>query len=252
MSSFNSYQYPEGDPFSLPQDSSSLPVTPEQRQRVQDYLIEARNQGRIGQGELDQRLAAALIARNRAELDRTYADIQLNVAPTEPQGDPYGYAQGGIGYQQGGTAYPTYPPQGTGYTYQAPYPVPINYPAPTQGMGAARAAHFLGLVSMFVGPAIIYATTQKGTLSNREAARAFNFQLTMTVGMILAGFLENMTGIGIVAGVIGMMWFIGTLVGGFTVGTENGKLVDKFTVLKVLNDGKPTETYQIDVPKKNN
>lgn len=235
MSSFNSYQYPEGDPFNLPQDSAGLPVTPEQRQRVQDYLIAARDQGLIGQGELDGRLAAALIARNRGELDQTYADIQLNTAPNTQQHVDYGYQNAG-----------------SGYTYQAPYPVQTNFPSPTQGMGAARAAHFLGLITSFIGPAVIYVMSQKGTFANREAARAFNFQLTMFVGFVIAGLLEDFIGLGIVGGVIGMMWLIGTLVGGFTVGSENGKLVDKFTVLKVLNDGKPTEPYQIEVPKKNN
>ncbi|TMS00243.1 DUF4870 domain-containing protein [Nonomuraea basaltis] len=105
------------------------------------------------------------------------------------QPPPYGQPQSG-GY---GPGYGQ--PQQPGYGYTAgpgePY-VPGRYgPRPgTDDTTMAMLSHLLGLLVSWIGPLIIYLMKKDESPYVRDqAAEALNFQITMFIGYVVAGFL---------------------------------------------------------------
>lgn len=171
------------NPFEHP--SLRLRVTEEQRDRALGYLQEAYADGRLDDAEFERRMAKALGAGTRKELNAAFtglAHIPISSGAVRPAR------------------------QRTASTLQ--------------DVGAAL-VHWSPLVSWIVGPAVVYGTAERGTRMRAEAARALNFQILMTL-VIASGFffVNNLTWLAVVWWITsGLAWLIGTIVGGARVAT---------------------------------
>lgn len=81
--------------------------------------------------------------------------------------------------------------------------------------------HWSGLFTMPVIPAIAYATATKGSELRREAGRALNTQINFLILFALAAILTTVTGIPHLDDLVGVLWFVITVVGGFKA--KNGE-----------------------------
>lgn len=185
--------------------SSALgqPITEAERDRTLAYLQQAYAEGRIQEVDLDQRVGQALIARNRHELNQSFAGLAR--VPLHTQA-----------------------------VARSPlYDTLVGRPANSAPL-AGRLAHWSGLFSSFFGPGIIYALSPRDSLTSREAARAFNFQLSILAGWIIAGILDR----GIVAALVSFIWLFGTIAGGIWASRgDDSRKLRNMTPLQVLNDG---------------
>ncbi|MBA8795749.1 putative Tic20 family protein [Friedmanniella endophytica] len=180
--------------------SLRMPVTPEQRERAEQWLQEAYADGRLSEAEFDSRIGRVLSAGTRRELNEAFYGL---VPPPQTSG-----AQT-FGSSWSAAA----PPQRPMGVYQQSY-----VPAPAdQSTGPGAIAHFLGLFTWILGPGLVYALSGPGTRTRREAAKAFNFQLIAGVAGILAAILSSVAPWDILDFLVPLMWvgwFVLTIVGG--------------------------------------
>lgn len=166
--------------------SLRTPVTSEQRDRAEQYLQTAYADGRISEGEFDDRIGQVLSASNRKELNDAFyglVDVRSSTRPT-----------------------------GLAPSHSGP---PVH--RSSEGTTAGALAHFSGLITSIVGPGIGYALSTPGTPSRRESAKAFNFQLISILSLIIASLLQIPLPDGLMNFVIGLMtiaWVTLTIVGG--------------------------------------
>lgn len=157
----------------------SLPVTDEQRDRSVDYLQHAYAQGRIAKYEFDERVHQVLVASTRAELNAAFAGL-ANV-PVVPL---------------------------------ARRPLVDTSARGATGRNLAAVAHWSGLVSWAIGPALVYAASPANSFARKEAAKAVNFQLLYAALAIGAAVLLPNVIDGQVESVLAVLWFVFTIMGG--------------------------------------
>ena len=171
--------------------SLTMPVTPEQRDRAEQWLQEAYADGRISEIEFDARIGQALSASTRKELNEAfYGLVQPQFASSAPS---RGVRSMGV--------------YGGGYV-----------PAPrTESTTMGALAHFSALGTSIFGPGAVYLLSSPGSRTHREAAKAFNFQLIAglvgIIGLILAAVAPWHI-LDFVNPLIGIGWLVLTVVGG--------------------------------------
>lgn len=163
-------------------DNSSLamPVSDVERERAERLLKEAYVDGRIDMAELDRRVGLAMIARNRGELNSCVSGLPRPPRPLAP------FAPALLATQQ-------------------------------QATGAATVAHFLPFVSWIFGPLAVWAVSAPRSYARREAAKAFNWQLTATVVLAVIGIVAavlDLTILNQLGGLAWVGWLVLTVVGG--------------------------------------
>ncbi|WP_375426554.1 DUF1707 and DUF4870 domain-containing protein [uncultured Friedmanniella sp.] len=168
--------------------SLKMHVTPEQRDRAEDWLKDAYADGRISESEFDSRIGQVLSAGTRGELNSAF----------------YGL----VHVPSASTAMGLHP------AYQ-----PLVRPEARDraGNGVAALAHFSTFFVWLLGPALIYALSSPGTRARREAAKAFNFTLVTFFGLLgssIAGGITNLDIFDLVSGLIFVGWVVLTVVGG--------------------------------------
>jgi uncharacterized protein len=168
----------------------ALRVSHAERDQAVDLLQNAFAEGRLDHTELDRRIERALSARNRADLSEVLHGLPV----------------------------------------AHPYQVPVAAPSLPQAApdGEARllslVAHWSGLFTLFVGPAIIAYTAGKHSRFVREQAlEATNFQLTFLAAIIALGIVTGVTfGVaGVLFPLLGGAWFILMGIGGLSAAAGN-------------------------------
>ncbi len=173
-------------PTSYPHPSLQTSVTPEQRERAVSWLQQAYAEDRIGEGELDWRLGQVLEATSRKELNQAFYGVVAVPLASQAMG-----------------LHPAYQP--------------LVRPEVRQqvGRGAAGFAHLSVFVLWLLGPLLVFALSAPGSYARREAAKAFNFQLLsfllLAGGAIVTSLFD---GSGSILGLMGVAWFVLTIVGG--------------------------------------
>lgn len=93
-------------------------------------------------------------------------------------------------------------------THAAPPPPPIGTETPAQERTLALAAHLLGIVTYFIGALVIWLVSKDASPSKPfatdQAKEALNFQITVTLAVIVAAILAVVT--------LGLLAFLPTLV----------------------------------------
>ena len=165
----NPYQHP----------TLQMSVTPEQRERAVSWLQQAYAEDRIGESELDWRLGQVLEATSRKDLNQAFYGI---VAVP--------FASQAVGL------HPAYQP--------------LVRPEVRQqaGRGAAGFAHLSVFFLWLLGPLLVFGLSAPGSYARREAAKAFNFQLTSFLLLVATGIVSS------ILGLMGVAWFVLTIVGG--------------------------------------
>ena len=162
--------------------SLTLPVSDLERDRAERLLKEAYVDGRIDMAELDRRVGLVMVASTRRDLNASVAGV-----PEAPRAT------------------------------LAPFSAPLPVASRTAGTGVAAAAHFLPFVSWIFGPLAIWALSGPRSYARREAAKAFNWQFTSTVLLVVLGILAGVLDLMIVNQLLGLAWVgwvVLTIVGG--------------------------------------
>lgn len=168
--------------------SLKMNVTPEQRERAADYLQQAYAEDRIGEAEFDYRIGRALSATTRRELNDAF----------------YGLVQVPLTSQALGV-HPGYQPLIAPHVRQQ------------AGRGVAAFAHFSVFLFWILGPVLVFALSRPGSYARREAAKAFNFQLGSAIAfaaVAITGAITNLDVFGAIFALMGLAWFVLTIVGG--------------------------------------
>lgn len=161
-------------------------VTEEQRDRATSWLQEAYADGRLSEDDFDQRIGQVIGADTRRDLNAAFYGLVSVPMTSQALG-----------------VHPAYQP--------------VTAQTQKIGRGAAAFAHFSALLTWIFGPLLVYLTSSRGTYARREAAKAFNFQVTAAlafivggiVTMILPNHIDN-----IVMPIIWLGWLLGTIIGG--------------------------------------
>ena len=175
-------------PNAYPHPTLQMTVTPEQRERAVSWLQQAYAEDRIGESELDWRLGRVLEATNRRQLNEAFYGI-VSVP----------FASQAVGL------HPAYQP--------------LVRPEVRQqvGRGAAGFAHLSVFFLWLLGPLLVFGVSAPGSYARREAAKAFNFQL-LSFLLLVAGVIVQAVfsrgGFDPVLGLMGLGWFVLTIVGG--------------------------------------
>jgi uncharacterized Tic20 family protein len=163
-------------------------VTPEQRERAVSWLQQAYAEDRIGESELDWRLGQVLEATSRRDLNQAFYGIVSVPLASQAMG-----------------LHPAYQP--------------LVRPEVRQqaGRGAAGFAHLSVFFLWLLGPLVVFGLSAPGSYARREAAKAFNFQL-LSFLLLVSGAIINAVlpgdGFGSILGLMGVAWFVLTIVGG--------------------------------------
>jgi uncharacterized Tic20 family protein len=168
--------------------SLRLPVTPQQRERAENWLQEAYADGRISESEFDHRIVQVISADTRRELNQAFYGLVQVTMPSQALG-----------------VHPAYQPLVRPETRQQ------------AGRGVAAVAHFSPFLLWLLGPGLVFALTQPGSYARREAAKAFNFQLISAVAFIGTMVVAGITELSVFGWLLPLMfigWFILTIVGG--------------------------------------
>jgi uncharacterized membrane protein len=168
--------------------SLKMHVTPDQRDRAEDWLKEAYADGRITETEFDARIGQVLSAGSRKELNEAFYGLVHVPSPSQAVG-----------------VHPAYQPFIRPETRDQ------------AGRAVAAFAHFSVFVSGIFGPALVYALSSPGSFARREAAKAFNFTLITGLGFIAALMAAGITHLdlfGMIAALIAVAWVVLTIVGG--------------------------------------
>lgn len=180
--SFPTYEHP-----TLTQE-----VTEAERNRAEAWLKDAYANGRLTPSEFDRRIGIALTATTRRELNSAFLGL--------------------VGV----------PALATAVGLSPVHPALHQGPDATLGRGLAAVSHLSVFVLWLFGPALCYGLAAKGSFARREAAKAFNFQLVsflaFAVGGIVSGLLLSDALQGVVMGLLGVSWFVLTLVGALKAG----------------------------------
>ena len=192
--------------------SLGLAVSPEQRDRAERFLAEAYADGRLNEFEFDARMDQVLGAQTRKDLNQAFYGL-IDVPPTSRAlGLHPAYHPSLVNQNQDGRA----------------------------GRAAGAIAHLSPFVAWIFGPLFVYAVAGRGTFARREAAKAFNFQIIATVAFVLGGILTGILdgATGPLMGILGLGWFVLTLVHGIKAaqGEDWTNPVRKVVKWELLNE----------------
>lgn len=161
--------------------SLRLPVTDADRHAAELRIREAHSQGRLSDSEFDRRLGQIAGASTRRDLNATFLGL-IHVPAA---------------------ALDRYGPE-------------LREPSGNRPLAAI--AHFTSLISWIIGPGLIFLLAEKGTYAKREAAKAFNFQVIATVGLVVGGILSAAVLTDpvdtILFPILWLGWLLGTIMGG--------------------------------------
>ena len=168
--------------------SLKMHVTPQQRDRAEDWLKEAYADGRISEPEFDRRIGQVLSAVSRKDLNDAFYGLVSVPTPSRALG-----------------VHPAYQP--------------LVRPEVRQqaGRGVAGLAHFSVFFFWLFGPGLVFALSTPGTYARREAAKAFNFQLISTIAFFVMAIVGGVVDSNVIDGLLGLLgvgWFVLTIVGG--------------------------------------
>lgn len=161
--------------------SLSLRVSDVERERAERVLQEAYVEGRVDMADFDHRMGLAMAAETRRDLNASLAGLP---APARSV---------------------------------APFATHLPATGAASGTGMAAAAHFLPFVTWIFGPLAIWVLSAPRSYARKEAAKAFNWQLTASVVLMVLGVVANLLGFRILDQVLGLAWvgwLVLTIVGG--------------------------------------
>lgn len=164
-------------------------VSEPERDRAERYLHQALRDGRLNASEFQQRFAEAMYATQRSQLQAAIGGIpagQVLVVASTQFGRSTGARQTNTG-------------------------LPAQFAANETGLAAL--AHASGLVSWILGPALFWATARPGSIVRREAAKAFNFQLSAALALVGLGMVLGVLGLGGLMSLVWLGWLGLTLTG---------------------------------------
>jgi uncharacterized Tic20 family protein len=166
--------------------SLKMHVTPDQRERAEQWLQEAYADGRISEDEFDRRIGQAISSTTRKDLNEAFYGLVQVPMPSKAMG-----------------LHPAYQPMVRPETRQQ------------AGRGAAGFAHFSVFFFWILGPGLVYALSSSGSYARKEAAKAFNFQVISAISFAVAGIV-NSTPLNIdwLFPLMGLAWLVLTIVGG--------------------------------------
>ncbi|MET0692927.1 MAG: DUF1707 and DUF4870 domain-containing protein [Propionibacteriaceae bacterium] len=168
--------------------SLKMYVTPEQRDRAEQWLQEAYADRRITEDEFDRRIGQVISSTTRKELNEAFYGLVTVPMPSQALG-----------------VHPAYQPMIRPETRQQ------------AGRGAAGFAHFSVFFLWILGPGLVYALASTGSYAKREAAKAFNFQVISAISFATVGILSGITSFDLFEWMLPLMallWFVLTIVGG--------------------------------------
>lgn len=165
-------------------------VTEQQRDRAVDYLQQAYAQGSIDADAFEDRLAQALGAETRRDLNLSLRGIARVASPEAPS------------------------------RTLAPAPVALPQVADNVQNVGAGLVHLLGLPTGFVGPAIVKAITPKGSRLWWEAGRAMAWQFTAMLLMVATVTVGLVFDAEVLIALGGLAWLLATVT--FAVRAFNG------------------------------
>jgi len=168
--------------------SLKMHVTPEQRDRAEQWLQEAYADGRISEDEFDRRIGQVISATTRKDLNVAFYGLVHVPKPSTAMG-----------------LHPAYQPMMRPETKQQ------------TGRGAAALAHFSVFFLWIFGPGLVYALSPSGSYARREAAKAFNFQVVSAISLVTVAILGGVTGaeaFDVIGGVMFLGWLVLTIFGG--------------------------------------
>jgi uncharacterized Tic20 family protein len=192
--------------------SLKMYVTPEQRDRAESWLKEAYADGRITELEFDTRIGQVITAETRKDLNEAFYGLVQVPTPSRALG-----------------VHPAYQPLVRPETREQ------------AGRGVAGFAHFSVFFFWLLGPGLVFALSTPGTYARREAAKAFNFQLISFIAFVVVGITAGITEFdifGFLLPLMGLSWFILTIVGGAKAlqGENWRNPVRKVAKLEVLSE----------------
>lgn len=169
----SSQQWPLLNQSSTATASAETPdakLTEPERDRAERFLHAALRDGRLNASDFEARFTAVMNAKRLAQVHTAISGIA-------PVGQALARVQDRFsapGQQPGAARVPS---------------------LPSISSGAGAFAHFSGLFSWIIGPAVIYAASPQGSIARREAAKAFNYQLVagfafLAVAIVLGGILN--------------------------------------------------------------
>lgn len=151
-----------------------------ERDRAVAMLQDAYAEGRIDHAELDRRIGSVLAARERGELSSALRGLPTAGGAFVPLADPGAGRPGRSGAGHPATSW-------VGSTALDARPESLE-------RSWAFVAHWIGFVTLFVGPMIIAVTKGKSSRFVREQAwEAANFHLTFIGANILLGIVTAVT-----------------------------------------------------------
>lgn len=174
-------------------------VSHDERERAVAMLQDAFSEGRIDNTELDQRIEQALAAVTRADLSSALRGLMPSTSGSASVSASVRPAQ-------------------------APRTTAATAAATSLERSWAMVAHWLGLVSSFVGPAIVAAVKGQSRYIREQALEAVNFQLTFLGASVALALVTGVTfGIaGVFFPLLGMAWLVLGGVAGLLAAGGNG------------------------------
>ena len=146
---------------------ANLAVTEVQRQRSLSYLQRSFAEGRLTREEFERRVELVLLAVTRRDLDEAFRGLVRVPLALQAIG---------------------------GHPVYSPFP---NMDADGRtGRTLATVAHWSAPVTWIFGPAIVYTLSRTGSFARSEAAKAFNFNLQVTVIIVALVVVAHVTGWG--------------------------------------------------------
>jgi uncharacterized Tic20 family protein len=168
--------------------SLKMYVTPEQRDRAEHWLQEAYADRRITEDEFDRRIGQVISSSTRKDLNEAFYGLVSVPMPSQALG-----------------VHPAYQPMIRPETRQQ------------AGRGVAGFAHFSVFFLWILGPGLVYALSSSGTYAKKEAAKAFNFQFISFISLAavaIVGGVFDLDFLGWMLPLMGLLWFVLTIVGG--------------------------------------
>jgi uncharacterized Tic20 family protein len=163
-------------------------VTPDQRDRAEQWLQEAYADRRISEDEFDRRIGQVISAETRKDLNQAFYGLVHVPVPSQALG-----------------VHPAYQPMVRPETRQQ------------AGRGVAGIAHFSVFPLWILGPGLVYALSPTGSYARKEAAKAFNFQVISAISFVtvmVLGGITNADFFGWMIPLMGIAWLVLTIMGG--------------------------------------
>ena len=188
-------------------ESLNWAITEEQRDRTVNYLSDAYAGGRMDTLEFNTRIDKALGASTRGELNSSLEGLAR--VPLHTQ------AISGVA------------------SYRAVAPS-----TEASRVGGAL-THWSGMFSLMLGPGIVYAVTPANSVTHREAGKAFNFQVSSLLALMVLAVIGGISGVNWPMALWTVMWFLGTLIGGIKAGQAQNwtNPLARVMPLRILDDG---------------